>query len=121
MTIGPAPMIRIEAMSVRLGIEAREGAQKKGALLRVLRSRADRGKSGARALFRPESPGREGALSPMWAAPALGHARSWSCQLGAKGHAGRVVFHVARQAFGGESRRREGSREFGLGVLGDAE
>src|SRR5437016_6948227 len=73
MTIGPAPMIRIEAMSVRLGIEAREGAQKKGALLRVLRSRADRGKSGARALFRPESPGREGALSPMWAAPA-GHA-----------------------------------------------
>src|SRR3954469_13260506 len=40
MTIGPAPMIRIEEISLRLGIEARVHTQKKGALSHVLRSRA---------------------------------------------------------------------------------
>jgi hypothetical protein len=44
MTIGPAPMIRIEEMSVRLGIrlQSLRGTQKKGALSRVLRTRAER-------------------------------------------------------------------------------
>src|SRR3954451_11782112 len=71
MTIGPAPMIRIEEISLRLGIEARVHTQKKGALSHVLRSRArfrfgrDRSMAlprnpGARALSRPESQGREG-------------------------------------------------------------
>jgi hypothetical protein len=35
MTIGPAPMIRIEEMSVRLGIGSNRRAQKKGALCRA--------------------------------------------------------------------------------------
>src|SRR5262245_32757842 len=75
MTIGPAPMIRIEDMSVRLGIAARDldvrrsggrrdprWAHKKRARscaspgVRALRS------PGARALFRPFRPGREGDL-----------------------------------------------------------
>jgi hypothetical protein len=37
MTIGPAPMMRIDEMSVLLGICLAFCAQKKGALLRVLR------------------------------------------------------------------------------------
>src|SRR3954471_18375617 len=79
MTIGPAPMIRIEEMSLRLGIESRVRTQKKGALSHVLRSRArfrfgrDRSMAlprnpGARALSRPESQGREGRT------PAAGNA-----------------------------------------------
>jgi hypothetical protein len=38
MTIGPAPMIRIDVMSVLLGIRSRvKRAQKKGALARAFR------------------------------------------------------------------------------------
>src|SRR6266478_9283248 len=63
MTIGPAPMIRIEEMSVRLGmsldIRARHRHKKRARSLRVLRA-AQRLRPRARALFRPESAGREG-------------------------------------------------------------
>src|SRR5437870_5526424 len=62
MTIGPAPMIRIEEMSVRLGmsldIRARHRHKKRARSLRVLRA-AQRLRPRARALFRPESAGRE--------------------------------------------------------------
>jgi hypothetical protein len=54
MTIGPAPMIRIEEMSVRLGIQARrwqKWTQKKAALAARPCS-GDRAKPRARALFR---------------------------------------------------------------------
>src|SRR5262249_51859254 len=60
MTIGPAPMIRIEEMSVRLGMSLGDiRAQKKGALF-ARPSAAQRVRPRARALFRPESAGREG-------------------------------------------------------------
>src|SRR5215510_9663810 len=64
MTIGPAPMIRIEEMSVRLGMSlgdiwARARHKKRARSLRVLRA-AQRLRPRARALFRPESAGREG-------------------------------------------------------------
>src|SRR3954453_4485831 len=79
MTIGPAPMIRIEEISLRFGIESRVHSQKKGALSHVLRSRArfrfGRVRSmalqrnpGARALSRQDSQGREGRT------PAAGNA-----------------------------------------------
>ena len=58
MTIGPAPMIRIDFMSVRFGIGPPEfGTQKKGALLRVLRPR--NGECPARGVLRPESGPRQ--------------------------------------------------------------
>ena len=64
MTIGPAPMIRIEEMSVRLGIQARRyEAQKKGALLRVLGLGADEARR-ARGCLDQNRGGREGALRP---------------------------------------------------------
>src|SRR5581483_5689043 len=93
MTIGPAPMIRIDLMSVRFGIALRNPASsfrgaalsffldsgsglwpsrndetcrrtKKGRANARPSVRADRGEPRARALFRPESPGREGAVAP---------------------------------------------------------
>src|SRR5438128_9428320 len=72
MTIGPAPMIRIEEMSVRLGIQTRDLGHKKRARscaspgVRALRL------PGARALFRPFRPGREGDL---WGALRLSEDR----------------------------------------------
>src|SRR5215831_21056548 len=64
MTIGPAPMIRIEEMSVRLGMSLGDMSgrcrhKKKARRLRVLRA-ALRWRPRARPLFRPESGGREG-------------------------------------------------------------
>src|SRR5712691_1537351 len=75
MTIGPAPMIRIEEMSVRLGMSLGDiwlhpGTKKGRASARPLPGR--RGPGGAttraRALFRPESAGREGE----WASASTG-------------------------------------------------
>src|SRR5262245_33470460 len=64
MTIGPAPMIRIEEMSVRLGMSlgdiwATQGTKKGRAFARPS-GPAQRSGPRARALFRPESLGREG-------------------------------------------------------------
>src|SRR5690242_1745576 len=70
MTIGPAPMIRIDLMSVRFGIlskmslsllsgEREKRAQKKGALGARPSDRAEVGPR-ARGCFRPESAGMEG-------------------------------------------------------------
>src|SRR5262249_60384997 len=63
MTIGPAPMIRIEEMSVRLGMSLGDrcalGTKKGRALCASFRRR--RGlRPRARAALRPESAGREG-------------------------------------------------------------
>src|SRR6516164_2739140 len=70
MTIGPAPMIRIEEMSVRLGMSlgdiwARARHKKRARSLRVLRA-AQRLRPRARALFRPESAGRGGRAASKW-------------------------------------------------------
>jgi hypothetical protein len=60
MTIGPAPMMRIEEMSVRLGMSLGDiQAQKKGAPFARPSGGAEV-RPRARALFRPESAGGDG-------------------------------------------------------------
>src|SRR4051812_32379422 len=75
MTIGPAPMIRIVAMSVRLGIGSHDRARtKKGRASSRPSACADQCKAGARALFRPLYRGREGDAPGLWTVK-LAHAR----------------------------------------------
>src|SRR5262245_27805594 len=60
MTIGPAPMIRIDLMSVRFGIRSRTtGHKKRARLVRVPRTAPRSGLARER-VFRPDSTGREG-------------------------------------------------------------
>ncbi len=71
MTIGPAPMIRIDLMSVRLGIGLRVIAtQKKGALSRVLSTPAVAERPRARGVLRPELRGM-GRVQPGLAVDGL--------------------------------------------------
>src|SRR5512135_2323453 len=74
MTIGPAPMIRIDLMSVRLGIRSTYNwAQKKGAL--VARPSTPGGAGPARRVLRLESAGREGRRDGLSQAPRAGKPR----------------------------------------------
>ena len=60
MTIGPAPMIRIDLMSVRFGIRSRiTRDQKRARLVRVPRTAPRSGLARER-VFRPDWAGREG-------------------------------------------------------------
>src|SRR5262252_10188198 len=102
MTIGPAPMIRIEEMSVRLGMSlgdiwARARHKKRARSLRVLRA-AQRLRPRARALFRPESPGREGR--PQNNGVERGRVNNMRCSRPPrdKGHARLVVANIAGRA-----------------------
>src|SRR5882672_950882 len=95
MTIGPAPMIRIDLMSVRLGIGSLvHWAQKKGALFaRPGNSALGQGPARERC-FRPDSQGREGRL---WAKGGSGNGAA------EEGHAPLVVADIAGCAFGVEA------------------
>src|SRR6266481_8318282 len=99
MTIGPAPMIRIEEMSVRLGMSlgdiwARRRHKKRARSLRVLRA-AQRLRPRARALFRPESAGREGR--PQNNGVKTGRRDDMRCSRSPRdeGHARAVVADIA--------------------------
>src|SRR5262245_18388740 len=109
MTIGPAPMIRIEEMSVRLGMSLGAiRAQKKGALF-ARPSAAQRLRPRARALFRPESPGREGR--PQNNGVKRGRPDNMRCSRPPRdeGHARLVVADIG----GSAARRKSAGGELG--------
>lgn len=83
MTIGPAPMIRIDLMSVRFGIRSRiTGHKKRARLVRVPRTAPRSGLARER-VFRPDSAGREGRRrgSPPRARNAWASQRGFVAQI----------------------------------------
>src|SRR5215472_10184522 len=110
MTIGPAPMIRIEEMSLRFGIRCQvkclNAGIKKGVVTAALRSPARAFRRGARPLS-PESPGREGRDARMTDGPQIGG--------GARFCSGSPSPRAKRPAGGAGAGPAEAEREGGWG------